>query len=147
MRLASLPFGVLLTNLVPVYGKGGGKTSTSNGKPSDNSGSSKGSSSSSSSGKSNGGTSVTVISTGGTTICYNENNEIIRCPPNSARKNLIIGAVVGGIFGAILLGFLLYCVVMRIREKRRQREKKTILPSLSFGKPRYKPLHDQSDAL
>jgi len=53
---------------------------------------------------------------------------------------MIIGAVVGGIFGALLLGFLIYWIVMRTKEKRRLREKKPILPSLSFGKQKYKPL-------
>ncbi|KAJ7188562.1 hypothetical protein C8R46DRAFT_24736 [Mycena filopes] len=136
MRSPSARFGVFLLLAAPVYSKGGGKTSSSKG-----SGSSSSDRSSSSSSKNSGGTHITVISTGGTTRCYNENNELIRCPPNSARKNMIIGAVVGGIFGAILLGFLIYCVVMRTREKRRMREKnKPILPGLSFGKQEYKPL-------
>ncbi|KAJ7668476.1 hypothetical protein DFH06DRAFT_200714 [Mycena polygramma] len=143
MNLAILPFAVLFAS--SVHGKGGGKTSSTgesnSGSNSKGSGS-KGSGSSSSTTSETSGGRVTVITTGGTTVCYNENNQIIRCPPNSARKNLIIGAVVGGILGAILLGFLIYCVVMRMKERRRQQEKKTILPNLSFGKQEYKPLHD-----
>ncbi|KAJ7124996.1 hypothetical protein C8R44DRAFT_782016 [Mycena epipterygia] len=142
MHIAIPPlFGVLLaTGIPPVYGKGGGKSSSGSSK-----GSSSSSSSGSSSGKSSGGSSVTIISTG-QTVCYNENNQIIRCPPNSARTNLIIGAVVGGLLGCLVLAFLIYWVIMRSKDKRRQREKKKIsLPSLSFAKQEYKPLHDQSD--
>ncbi|KAJ7497039.1 hypothetical protein FB451DRAFT_212465 [Mycena latifolia] len=143
MRSVTILFGVLLAGLTPVSGKGGGKAS---GGKSNQSGSSQGGSSGKSQGKSSGGSSVTIINTGGTTVCYNENNQIIRCPPNSARKNMIIGAVVGGILGSILLAFLIYWVTMRIRKKRQQRQQnKTILPSISFGKQDYKQLHDQSD--
>ncbi|KAJ7232781.1 hypothetical protein B0H12DRAFT_1144886 [Mycena haematopus] len=133
MRSVILPLGILLATVAPVSGKarGGGKST------SHKSGSSSG-----------GGTHVTVISTGGGgTVCYNENNQIIRCPPNSARKNLIIGAVVGGIFGSILLGILVYFVIMRCKDKRREREKKPFLPNMVFGKQEYKPLHDESNDL
>ncbi|KAJ7128965.1 hypothetical protein C8R43DRAFT_687963 [Mycena crocata] len=145
----ALLFGFLLANLAPVYGKGGGKSSSNSNSSNSKSGSSKGSgkgsgsSSSSSSSYKNGG--VTIISTGGTTVCYNENNQVIKCPPNSARTNMIIGAVVGGIFGSILLGCLIYWVVRRCKEKRRQPEKKPIISSLSFGKKQYKPLHDSEE--
>jgi hypothetical protein len=80
MRLVIFPLGVLLACLAPVYGKGGGK-STSSGKGKSGSSSSRqaircpfsrSTDYSSGSSKNNGGTSVTVISTGGTTICYNE---------------------------------------------------------------------------
>ncbi|KAF8170302.1 hypothetical protein K438DRAFT_2061248 [Mycena galopus ATCC 62051] len=98
---------------------------------------------------SSGGTHVIIVTTNGNTVCYNENNQIIPCPPNSARKNLIIGAVIGGIFGAILLGLLAYFITIRCKQRRRLRAnsnlKKSILPS--FGKQEYKPLHDESDDL
>ncbi|KAJ7078826.1 hypothetical protein B0H15DRAFT_525063 [Mycena belliarum] len=137
LAILRILFGVLLAISASVNGKGGGKSS--GGK--------------SSSGKSKGGGSTvpvtTTVNSGGTTVCYNENNQIIRCPPNSARKNTIIGAVIGGIVGSILLAFLIYWIYGRITRRirdERQRKSGVVLPNIaSIGKEDYKPLHDQPD--
>ncbi|KAJ7718030.1 hypothetical protein DFH07DRAFT_1012325 [Mycena maculata] len=143
--------GVLLANLAPlVLGKGGGKGSSSS-SSSKGSGSSKGSSSHSSnlssSAKSSGGGTTVVVHSGTTPAqCYNSSGEVIKCPPLSAREGLILGAVLGGIGGALILAALIYFIVKNKDKWRQWREKKKLtLPSLSFSKQEYKPLQDQSE--
>ncbi|KAJ6603160.1 hypothetical protein B0H10DRAFT_2079651 [Mycena sp. CBHHK59/15] len=154
MNLFVIPisFGVLfLCNITLVHGKGGGKGHASSGN-SGGSSTSKGTGGSGTGAKSggggtaSGGSTVTIIHTGGTTVCYDQNNQVIRCPPNSHRKNLIIGAVIGSICGAILIACLTFWLVRRMRNKRRQGwQKTTKVPSPAFGKQEYKPLHDESE--
>ncbi|KAJ7350345.1 hypothetical protein DFH08DRAFT_861138 [Mycena albidolilacea] len=107
---AILPLSVLLTNFASAYG-GTSNTSGKDNKlgPSNNSGSSKGS-----------GSGSALISIGGITFCYNDK---FHHPPNSARENIITGAVVSGVLGSVLLVMLVYRVAMRFKERRR-------LPSL-----------------
>ncbi|KAJ6497802.1 hypothetical protein C8R45DRAFT_139929 [Mycena sanguinolenta] len=147
MRFRLLPL-MLLAAAESVFGKGGGKSSSGKSGSSSSESSSEGSTSKGSTSSSKGstssssgsGTHVIIITSGGRTTCYNENNQVIPCPTNS-RRNLIIGAVVGGIFGAILLGLLTYFVILRCKDRRRKREKK-LIPSMQ---QEYKPLHDESD--
>jgi len=138
--IAILLLGLLLDLAPLVLGKGGGKSSSSSGKSSN-----KGSSSSSTGSTSYKSGSVTVVHSGTTYICYNSSGDIVNCPKNTPAA-IIAGAVIGGIVGLIVLGYLTYWIVMCIRDKRGQREKKKIvLPSLSFGKQEYKPLADEEE--
>jgi len=137
---------ILLDCTASVYSKGGGHAS---GHGSSSHGTSKDSQSSKSgTSGSNSGSTIIWVNSGGTTKCYNQDNQLVPCPINSHRQAIIIGAVVGSICGIVLIALTVHCFIQHRRKIRDQAERKSTAPPLSSRAPTqggYRRLDDAKD--